>query len=94
MDKLQNRVEQVKLQRLHAELEASLEALFRDTPALCGFTLDAEFFLADVTCYCTLERASMDRLCDQISQTLDRLISAQPEALALLRGRSFARNLH
>jgi hypothetical protein len=94
VDRIQNRVDQVKMQRLHAELEASLEALFRDSPVLCGFTLDSEFFLADVTCYCTLEGASMERLCDHISQMLDRLVSAQPEALELLRGRSFARNLH
>jgi len=94
MDALHDRVHDVSLERLQADLAARIQGLFRRCPALCGFSLDGELFLAELACHPPLdgERAAM--VADEIAHALSELMDEAPEAAELIRGRTFARTLH
>ena len=106
MNALQDRTELV---RLESDLEARLETLFRRCPELHGFSvqqgssvsreriahdLQGDLFLADVAWHQPLNREQAGTLVEEILQALLELVDEQPEATALLRGRTFARTLH
>lgn len=95
--------------RLESDLAARLETLFRRCPALHGFSvqpgssvtrervvlgLQDDLYLADVVWHQPLNGEQAATLVDEISQALLELVDEQPEATALLRGRTFARTLH
>ena len=95
--------------RLESNVVAHLEALFMRCPALHGFSvqpgeqLESEriahglydgLYLADVVSHWPLSREQAATLIDEVSQALCDLVDEQPEATALLRGRTFARILH
>lgn len=71
-----------------------IQELFQRCPALCGFSLDGELYLAEVACHPPLdgERAAM--VADEIAHALSELVDEEPEAAELIRGRTFARALH
>ncbi|KPK04281.1 MAG: hypothetical protein AMJ64_14075 [Betaproteobacteria bacterium SG8_39] len=106
MNALQHRTEFV---RLESDLAARLDTLFRRCPALHGFSvqpgssvsreravagLQDGLYLADVVSHWPLSDAQAATLVDEISLALLELVDEQPEASALLRGRTFARILH
>jgi len=94
MDTLQSRMRDLQRLRLEADLAAEIEALFKRCPTLCGFSLDAELDLADVVSYPALDAERSEKLCYGIMLALHDLVEERPEALELLRGRTFARCLH
>jgi hypothetical protein len=71
-----------------------IQALFRRCPALCGFSLDRELFIADVACHPALDRQRAAMLAEEIADALSELVAEDPEALERIRGRTFARSLH
>jgi hypothetical protein len=106
MNALQDRNELI---RLESDLAARMQTLFQRCPALYGFSvqqassvtrervangLQGDLFLADVACHQPLDGDQAATLVDEISQALLELVEEQPEATALLRGRTFARTLH
>lgn len=106
MNALQHSTEFV---RLESDLAARLDSLFQRCPALHGFSvqpgssvsrervvlgLHDDLYLADVVSHWPLNGAQAATLVDEISQALFELVDEQPEATALLRGRTFARTLH
>lgn len=106
MNALQQRSELV---RLESDVAARLDTLFRRCPALEGFSvqhrssvsreravmsLQDDFYLADVVSHWPLSGEQVATLVDEISLALLELVNEQPEAMALLRGRTFARTLH
>ena len=106
MNALQHRSEFI---RMESDLVARLDSLFRRCPALHGFSVQPgadvsrervvlglrdDLFLADVVSHWPLNGEQAATLVDEISQTLFELVDEQPEATALLRGRTFARILH
>lgn len=106
MNALQGRTELV---RLESDLAARMELLFRRCTALHGFSvqqgpsvsreriahyLQGGLFLADVAWHEPLNGEQAAMLVDEISQELLELVDEQPEATALLRGRTFARVLN
>jgi len=95
--------------RLESDLTARLDALFQRCPALHGFSvqpgssvsrervvmgLQDGLYLADVVSHWPLSGEQAATLVEEISQALSDLVDEQPEATALLRGRTFARILH
>ena len=103
------RQHRTELSRLESDLAARMEMLFRRCPALHGFSvqqgssvsreriahhLQAGLFLADVAWHQPLNGDQATTLIDEISQELLELVDEQPQASALLRGRTFARVLH
>jgi hypothetical protein len=55
--------------------------------------LDGDLYFSNVACYPSLEREQSVELCEEISAVLLELIDERPEAVQLLRGRTFARSL-
>ena len=95
--------------RLESDLAARLETVFRRCPALHGFSvqpgasvtrervvldLQNDLCIADVVLHQPLDREQAVTLMEDISQALLELVDEQPEAVALLRGRTFASVLH
>jgi hypothetical protein len=89
-----NPVEHVQWLRLHIELETIMEALFRDCPLLCGFSLDDDLAANDVTCSARLHGTTLANLRDSIDEVVQDLLRVRPEARELLSGRTFARRIH
>jgi hypothetical protein len=81
-------------ERLKADLAASVAALFRRCPPLCGFSLDGELCVAQVACHPALGSHGAAVIADEIVRALSELVDAEPEAVELIRGRTFARALH
>lgn len=97
------------LNRLQSDLAARLETLFLRCPELHGFTvqpgenisrdrvafgIQEGLFLADVVWHQALNGDQAAALVGEISQALLELVDEQPDAVALLRGRTFASVLH
>jgi len=82
---------------LEAELEAAMNELLRHWPVLVGFSVqnaDQELRLTEVAVHPSPGHEQYSRLSGEIAQALLELIDERPEALELLRGRTFARALH
>ena len=92
-----------------AYLALQIKALFAACPNLCGFVVedlsglhgdadphDAEnrFFITQVSFGTPFSRDESHQVCSLIVSAVSELVAAQPEASALLRGRTFARTLH
>jgi hypothetical protein len=77
-------------------LEASINALFRRWPMLCGFTIDhaSELFVGEITIDPPCGLHPRGQLCSEIAAVLGELIEECPEAGELLRQRTFARVFH
>jgi hypothetical protein len=95
--------------RLESDLAARLETLFQRCPELHGFSvqpgasvtrervvigLQEDLYLADVVWHQALNGEQAATLVGEISQALLELVDEQPDAIALLRGRTFASVLH
>lgn len=106
MNTLQQRTEII---RLESDLASRLEDLFQRCPALHGFTvqpaacvsrervvagLQDDLYLADVVWHIPLNGEQAATLVGEISQALLELVDERPDAVALLRGRTFASVLH
>ncbi len=84
------------MEKFHAELKATVSALFRRYPELCGFTVqnfEGRLVLAHVGVDPFYEAAS-ERLRGDVADALLEFLEERPEALELLRDRTFARVLH
>ena len=78
-------------------IEASINALFRRCPTLCGFTVRDEasqLFVTGVSVYPCSGLAAPGELWSEIMATLAELVDECPEAGELLRERTFARAFH
>ena len=98
-----------ELTRLESDLAARMEMLFRRCPELHGFSvqhgpsvnrervahdLQCGLLLADVAWHQPLNGDQAATLIGEISQELLALVDEQPDASALLLGRTFARVLN
>ena len=95
--------------RVERELSARIWAVFGSFPDLCGFSLqdrtglpdyiDAsslrdELFVAELGFSTPVSEVEYDEAYRLISDAVADIVSERPEALDLLRGRTFARTLH
>jgi hypothetical protein len=93
MKSTQNRLTETRRQRTEALLEARIGALFRSIPVLCGFSVEADLLLSNIAIDAWPGYSAGPELCDEIASTLAGVIDERPDALELLRGRTFARTL-
>jgi hypothetical protein len=107
MKALQERTWQAERHRLEADLGACIETVFDRCPMLCGFSVgqrvasndavagvtEFELFISGIDIY-PLGWGQSDELCKEISTALADLLSEHPDAVELLRDRTFPRNLH
>jgi hypothetical protein len=85
------------MEKFHAELQATLSALFRRYPELHGFTvqdLEGSLVLADIGVDPFVGEGVSERVRGIVAEALLEFIDERPEALELLRDRTFARVLH
>jgi hypothetical protein len=92
-----------------ADVQAHVDALFVRCPALCGFSVqdratlperltdtqipDADLYLAEIGIFPRLGAEQYADIFDEITLALSSLMSEQPRARDVLRGRTFARSL-
>jgi hypothetical protein len=88
-------IEDPKRLRFEADLAARLEVLFRDCPALCGFTVAEDLSVpSNVTCHLLDAFGEADKVLREVAGMLLEVVEEEPEAIGLLMGRTFARSLH
>ena len=98
-----------QLSRVEAELSALIWAVFGYFPDLCGFSLqdrtglpdyiDAsslrdDLFVTELGFYAPVSELEYDEAYQLITDAVEDILTERPEALELLRGRTFARTLH
>ena len=79
------------------QVEQQLQLLFSRCPELSGFSVrgeEDELFVSDVGIAPRLSAEQYGEIYQDIALTLSELLDERPEAGALLRGRTFARELH
>jgi hypothetical protein len=83
-------------QRQHTEaiVARHLHELFQRLPMLSGFWLGPELELADVAVFDWPGYDPGRHLYEEVMQSLVDLAEERPEAVQLLRGRTFARTVH
>ncbi len=77
-----------QLNRVEAELSARIGAVFGRFPDLSGFSLQ------DRTGSAPVSEMEYEEAYKLIADAVADIVSERPEALELLRGRTFARTLH
>jgi|SRR5882672_168890 len=96
--------------RVVADVQAKIDALFTRCPTLCGFSVqdratlpeqltetqipDADLYVTEIGIFPKLDSDQYADVFDEITITLSNLVSEQPNAYDVLRGRTFARTLH
>lgn len=94
MNALHDRVYDRGLERLEADLAASVAALFRRCPPLCGFTVDGELCVEQLACHPALDKRRAAIIAEEIVRAFSELVDEEPETAELIRGRTFARAIH
>ena len=89
----QDRQQQVRRDRVEAMIDGCIAALFRRLPMLCGFALEAELQPAEVSVHSWPGCVAGEDLYNEIVNALVDLVDERPDAVELLRGRTFARAL-
>ena len=95
--------------RVVADVQARIDALFVRCPTLCGFAVqdraslpeqlsesqipDADLYVTEIGIFPKLSSEQYADVFDEITITLSNLVSEQPNAYDVLRGRTFARSL-
>ena len=93
-----NTVEAMRVQtQVVDQVEQQLQMLFSRCPELSGFSVrgdEDELFVSDVGIAPRLSAEQYGEIYQDIALTLSELLEERPEACVLLRGRTFARELH
>jgi hypothetical protein len=90
----ENRLGEERRERTEAIVEEHVDALFRRVPMLSGFSLRHDLELADVSVQTWPGYSAGPELYQELVQTLAELADERPDAVELLRGRTFARAFH
>ena len=93
MNHTEQRQNQARRQYHEAIVARHLDLLFRRLPMLLGFWLHPDLKVAEVVSIENGHTAGRD-LYDQVVDSLLRLAEECPEALQLMRGRTFASAVH
>jgi len=90
----QSRLQENRLQRAEALVERHVLALFRRMPVLCGFALRHDLEVTDIAVYTWPGYTAGEELYRDLMSSLAELADERPEAIELIRGRTFARAFH
>lgn len=88
------RLREERRQRSEAHLEKHLTDLFRRLPMLAGFTLEENLEVSDVAVQYWPGYVAGEELYKDLMVALTDLAEERPDAVELLRGRTFARAFH
>ena len=81
-------------QQTEAIVARHMDALFQRLPMLSGFWLRPDLELAELAVFSWPGYAADIHLYEEVMQSLVDLAEELPEALQLMRGRTFARAVH
>jgi hypothetical protein len=87
----QDRQQQIRRERVEAMIDGRIAALFGRAPMLCGFYVPADLQVTEVSVYTWPGYVAGEELYSEIVTALADLVDERPEAVELLRGRTFAR---
>jgi hypothetical protein len=90
----ETRVQEQRRSRTEAIVEQHVDALFRRLPMLSGFSLRQDLEFADVTVHAWPGYTAGAEFYDELVQALAELAEERPDAVELMRGRTFARAFH
>jgi hypothetical protein len=109
MKAIQSAMLDAHLHRVEVEVAMQIRSLFGRCPGLVGFAVqdlaglsqETEWsdvkpmlFVTDIGFSATVSREQVDEVYTLIGTAISDVVSEQPEAFELLRGRTFARTLH
>jgi len=94
MKTTQTRISEERRQRSEAFLEKHLADLFHRLPMLSGFTLRYDLEVNDVAVHSWPGYVAGEELYKDLMVALTDLAEERPDAIELLRGRTFARAFH
>ena len=95
MNAIHSSIRDPQRRRLEADLAARVAVLFREWPELAGFTVHEQSSApASLVIHGALGEAQTDAVVGAVTQMMLELVDEEPEAPALLLGRTFARALH
>ena len=90
----QERLREARRQDAEIAVAKHVVALFDRLPVLCGFTLKHDFELTEISVCAWPGYTPGQDLYDQLLRALAELAEERPEAVSLMRGRTFARSIH
>jgi len=90
----EQRLSEARRQHTEAIVARHIEQLFQRLPMLSGFWLAPDLEVSELS-VCTWPGYTAGReLYDEVMQSLVELANERPEAVHLMRGRTFARAVH
>lgn len=94
MNASEPRLDQARREHAEGVVARHVLALFERIPALCGFSVRPDLEGIDVS-VCTWPGHDAEHdLYEELTQALNDLAEERPDAVQLLRGRTFARAIH
>jgi len=94
MNASETRLDQARRQQIEAVVARHVLALFERIPALCGFSVRPDLEGIDVSVSTWPGHDAEHHLYEELMHTLNDLVEERPDAVQLLRGRTFARSIH
>ena len=89
----EQRLSEARRQHTEAIVARHVDELFQRLPMLAGFWLQPDLEVAELT-FSTCDYTDRRELCEEVMLSLVELAEERPEAVQLMRGRTFARALH
>ena len=90
----ENHLQEQRRSRAEAIVEERVHALFRRLPMLSGFSLGHDLEFADVAVHTWPGYSAGADLYQELVETLAEIAEERPDAVELMRGRTFARAIH
>jgi hypothetical protein len=88
------RSEELRRQHSQAVVEAHITAIFQRMPMLSGFSLRDDLEVTDIAISTWPAHTAEQGLYEDLLQALADLAEERPDAVEVLRGRTFARAFH
>lgn len=90
----EQRLNEARHQRTEAIVAQHVYELFQRLPILCGFLLQPDLEVAELSVFTWPGYTAGPGLEEEVMQSLVDLAEEHPEAVQLMRGRTFARAVH
>ncbi|HET7365996.1 MAG TPA: hypothetical protein VFJ70_20665 [Burkholderiales bacterium] len=90
----EQRLNEARRQHTETIVARHLDELFQRLPMLCGFCLQPDLQVGEVTIFTWPGYSAGGDLYDEVMRSLVELAEERPDAVQLMRGRTFARTVH
>ena len=90
----EQRLTEARRQHTEANVARHIHQLFQRLPMLSGFCLQPDLEVAELSVFTWPGYTAGGELYDEVTQSLLELAEERPDALQVMRGRTFARAVH